>query len=220
MSASDRWKPSQGCRWKRSGEKLQHGLPGSLRSPSRSRFGANRQIPRAERIAAAAERLGYALLDDALSLTHLPGRGVAVRGRPGYRRILHRPWFLLYYRIDEEQRPDRDRAHLGRAPKPGRFCAALSWTGPQTSKPNHVLPSFRHLVDFSLKLWSTRAILIVANSTSPNCLQPSCSRPSPRLAPLVRPICKLEMWIMALSMPAHPPSMMVLTVCYSVNATL
>ncbi len=52
----------------------------------------------------AAERLGPALLDDALALTHLPGRGVPVRGRPGYRRILHRPWFLLYYRVDEAQR--------------------------------------------------------------------------------------------------------------------
>ena len=53
---------------------------------------------------AAAERLGHALLDDALSLTHLPRRGVAVPQRPGYRRILHRPWFLIYYRIDEVQR--------------------------------------------------------------------------------------------------------------------
>jgi plasmid stabilization system protein ParE len=53
---------------------------------------------------AAAERLGNALLDDAFSLTHLPGRGVAVPGRPGCRRILHRPWFLIYYRIDEAQR--------------------------------------------------------------------------------------------------------------------
>lgn len=52
----------------------------------------------------AAERLGHALLDEALSLTHLPGRGVAVRDRPGYRRILHHPWFLIYYRIDEAQR--------------------------------------------------------------------------------------------------------------------
>ena len=52
----------------------------------------------------AAARLGYALLDEALALTHLPGRGVAVRGRPGYRRILHSPWFLIYYRIDETQR--------------------------------------------------------------------------------------------------------------------
>lgn len=53
---------------------------------------------------AAAERLGHALLDDALSLAHLPRRGVAVHERPGYRRILHRPWFLIYYRIDEAQR--------------------------------------------------------------------------------------------------------------------
>jgi plasmid stabilization system protein ParE len=58
----------------------------------------------AQKNQAAAERLGHGLLDDALSLTHLPGRGLAVRGRPGYRRILHRPWFLLYYRVDEEQR--------------------------------------------------------------------------------------------------------------------
>ena len=52
----------------------------------------------------AAERLGYALLDDALSLTRLPHRGVAVPERPGYRRILYRPWFLIYYRVDEAQR--------------------------------------------------------------------------------------------------------------------
>lgn len=58
----------------------------------------------AQKNQAAAERLGHALLDEALSLTHLPGRGVAVRDRPGYRRILHRPWFLIYYRIDEPQR--------------------------------------------------------------------------------------------------------------------
>jgi len=53
---------------------------------------------------AAAETLGHALLDEALSLTHLPRRGVTVRARPGYRRILHRPWFLTYYRIDEARR--------------------------------------------------------------------------------------------------------------------
>ena len=40
---------------------------------------------------AAARRLGHALLDDALSLTRLPHRGMAVMGRRGYRRILHRP---------------------------------------------------------------------------------------------------------------------------------
>lgn len=58
----------------------------------------------AQKNPAAAERLGHALLDEALSLAHLPGRGVAVRGRPGYRRILHRPWFLIYYRVDEAKR--------------------------------------------------------------------------------------------------------------------
>lgn len=58
----------------------------------------------AQKNRAAAERLGHALLDDALALASLPRRGVAVRDRPGYRRILHRPWFLIYYRIDEAQR--------------------------------------------------------------------------------------------------------------------
>lgn len=58
----------------------------------------------AQKNPAAAERLGYALLDDVLSLTRLPGRGAAVRKRPGYRRILHRPWFMIFYRIDEAKR--------------------------------------------------------------------------------------------------------------------
>ena len=38
----------------------------------------------AQKNPAAAERLGHALLDDALSLARLPRRGVAVRERPGY----------------------------------------------------------------------------------------------------------------------------------------
>jgi len=45
----------------------------------------------------AAERLGHAVVDDALTLTDLPYRGVAVQERPGYRRILHRPWFLIFF---------------------------------------------------------------------------------------------------------------------------
>jgi len=57
----------------------------------------------AQKNAAAAERLGHALLEEARSLANLPGRGGAVRTRPGFRRIVHRPWFLIYYRIDEAQ---------------------------------------------------------------------------------------------------------------------
>jgi len=53
---------------------------------------------------AAARRLGHALLDDALSLTQLPRRGMGVPERAEYRRILHRPWFLIYYRINEQSR--------------------------------------------------------------------------------------------------------------------
>ena len=29
---------------------------------------------------------------------------MTVPGRAGYRRILHRPWFLIYYRINETDR--------------------------------------------------------------------------------------------------------------------
>ena len=49
----------------------------------------------------AAERLGNALVDEALALAQMPGRGLAVKNRPGYRRILHRPYFVIFYRIDE-----------------------------------------------------------------------------------------------------------------------
>jgi plasmid stabilization system protein ParE len=55
----------------------------------------------AQKNPAAAEKLGYALIDEARSLANLPYRGLAVKKRPGYRRILHRPWFLIYYRVDE-----------------------------------------------------------------------------------------------------------------------
>lgn len=49
----------------------------------------------------AAERLGNAIVDDAIALTQMPGRGLAVKGRPGYRRILHRPYFVIFYRVDD-----------------------------------------------------------------------------------------------------------------------
>jgi len=58
----------------------------------------------AQKNPSAAERLGYALVDDALSLANMPYRGLAVQARPGYRRILHRPWFLIFYRIEEARR--------------------------------------------------------------------------------------------------------------------
>jgi len=45
--------------------------------------------------------LGHALVDRALSLGTFPHRGAAVRGRPGVRRIVQRPWFMIYYRVDE-----------------------------------------------------------------------------------------------------------------------
>jgi plasmid stabilization system protein ParE len=51
----------------------------------------------------AAERLGLKLVDTIFSLQQMPNRGVAVGGRPGYRRILHQPWFLIFYRINEAQ---------------------------------------------------------------------------------------------------------------------
>lgn len=51
----------------------------------------------------AAERLGMGLVDTIFSLQQMPYRGAEVKGRPGYRRILHHPWFLVFYRIDEAQ---------------------------------------------------------------------------------------------------------------------
>jgi plasmid stabilization system protein ParE len=53
---------------------------------------------------AAAERLGLKLVETIFSLQEMPHRGVEVRDRPGYRRILHWPWFLIFYRINEERR--------------------------------------------------------------------------------------------------------------------
>lgn len=52
----------------------------------------------------AAERLGLKLVDTIFSLQQMPYRGTAVQGRSGYRRILHQPWFLIFYRINEAQR--------------------------------------------------------------------------------------------------------------------
>ena len=54
----------------------------------------------ARRNPAAAERLG---LDTALSLSQLPYRGGAFRSRPGYRRIVHLPWFVIIYRTDDSK---------------------------------------------------------------------------------------------------------------------
>ena len=50
---------------------------------------------------AVAERLGHALVDHALLLGAMQRMGAPVHARPQVRRIFHRPWFLIYYRIDE-----------------------------------------------------------------------------------------------------------------------
>lgn len=50
---------------------------------------------------AAAERLGLGLVAAIFSLDHMPYRGPVVRDRPGYRRLLYRPWLLIVYRLDE-----------------------------------------------------------------------------------------------------------------------
>ena len=41
----------------------------------------------------AAERLGLKLVDTIFSLQEMPFRCEAMRGRPGYRRVLHQPCF-------------------------------------------------------------------------------------------------------------------------------
>ncbi len=57
----------------------------------------------AQKNPAAAERLGLKLVETIFSLEHFTNRGVAVRRRPGFRRLLHRPWYLIFYRINEAQ---------------------------------------------------------------------------------------------------------------------
>lgn len=54
----------------------------------------------AQKNPAAAERLGHALIDHALSLDRWPHRGAAVKDRPGVRRLVHKPWFIIFYRFD------------------------------------------------------------------------------------------------------------------------
>ncbi len=48
----------------------------------------------------AAERIGHEVLDTALTLTLFPRRGVAVRRRPGIRKLAHHH-FLIFYQINE-----------------------------------------------------------------------------------------------------------------------
>jgi plasmid stabilization system protein ParE len=48
----------------------------------------------------AAARIGHELLDAAESLAFFPRRGVAVRRRPGLRKITHRD-YLIFYQVNE-----------------------------------------------------------------------------------------------------------------------
>ena len=50
---------------------------------------------------AAAERLGIGLVDTIFRLADFPLHGMTVQARPSYRRVLHRPWHLIFYRLDE-----------------------------------------------------------------------------------------------------------------------
>lgn len=51
----------------------------------------------------AAHRLGNSLLDASLTLARLPYRGAPVRSRPNYRKLVHPPHYLVFYRIDERE---------------------------------------------------------------------------------------------------------------------
>jgi plasmid stabilization system protein ParE len=53
--------------------------------------------------AAAAQRLGTRLLDQAETLCRLPHRGGRVRARPGVMKLLFRP-YLIFYRVDDAAR--------------------------------------------------------------------------------------------------------------------
>jgi len=54
----------------------------------------------AEKTPAPAERLGKALVVRTLTLGPRPHQGSPERDRPGMRRIVHKPWFVIYYRVD------------------------------------------------------------------------------------------------------------------------
>lgn len=49
----------------------------------------------------AAERLGHALVDRCISLGVMPRIGPTLHDRPEVRRVFHKPWFIIYYRIVE-----------------------------------------------------------------------------------------------------------------------
>jgi plasmid stabilization system protein ParE len=57
----------------------------------------------AEHNTEAAGRLGDALMDRALMLGAHPHLGAPVRERPGVRRLVHKPWVVIYYRVDFER---------------------------------------------------------------------------------------------------------------------
>lgn len=58
----------------------------------------------AEHNSEAAGRLGNAVVDRALMLGAHPHLGAPVRDRPGVRRLAHKPWVVIYYRVDLERR--------------------------------------------------------------------------------------------------------------------
>lgn len=49
----------------------------------------------------AAEKIGLSLLNAGQTLCFLPFRGPAMKGRPGLRKLPHRPYYLIVYRINE-----------------------------------------------------------------------------------------------------------------------
>jgi len=51
--------------------------------------------------AAHAERLGFSLFDAAMALATLPRRGMPVPERPGYRRLFHPRWYLIFYAVND-----------------------------------------------------------------------------------------------------------------------
>ena len=53
---------------------------------------------------AAAERLGFRLLDMARSLADMPQRGIRVRDRGNVRRVPCGKWHAIYYRVIEASR--------------------------------------------------------------------------------------------------------------------
>src|SRR5665213_1359869 len=103
MRAFVHWRASRPCRPRTCARKSKRGLPGKLRRACGAGLGKDRPVSRTEE--SNGRRAAGLCLAGRCSLTgKYASRNLAVQGRPGYRRILQSPWFLIFYRVDETRK--------------------------------------------------------------------------------------------------------------------